>query len=243
MLSRKTKLALVAAASMLVSVAAQAVPVFSLTNVTGVWQNVVPQSALTEIEYQTVGGVTQVRWGQNVKPINQKSGYGFDGAAPAAVPFFLGTDFLLGTFTHYNLPISLNSSILSAELLVNFSITVDDVVVGDVVLASFLHNETNNQTCSPKPSCTDDHVTLTATSGTTIFNYAGFEYTLDIIGFSTNGGATTIETFDTIENRNNTAGLYATLTSRPISVPEPGTLGLFGMALLAIGFMKRRQTV
>jgi PEP-CTERM motif-containing protein len=242
MLSRKTQLALVAAASIFVSVAAQAVPVFTLSSATGVWQNVVPQSGLTEIEYQTVLGESQVRFGQDAKAISAKSGYGFKGAAPPSMPFTLGSDFLLGTFTHYNLPISPNSSITSAELLVSFSITVDAQVVADVVLASFLHNETNN-TCNPKPSCTDDHVTLAATSGITMFTYGGFEYTLDITGFSTNGGATTLETFDTKEGLKNSAGLYANLTARQIStVPEPGTLGLFGVALLAIGLVKRRRT-
>src|SRR5688572_13460385 len=103
MSSRKIKFALIAAASMFISVAAQAVPVFTLSSATGVWQNVVPQSGSTEIEYQTVAGESQVRFGQSTKPIHQKSGYGFDGAAPAAVPFILGSDFLLGTFTHYNL--------------------------------------------------------------------------------------------------------------------------------------------
>ena len=239
MLSRKTKLALVAATAMFVSVAAQAVPVFTLSSVTGAWQYVVPQSGLTELSYPNVAGDEQVRWGATGQAINNKSGYGFKGSAPPPIPFILGDDFLLGTFTHFNLPITPNSSILSAELLVTFSITVDAVVVGDIVLASFFHNETVNQ-CAGL-NCSDDHVTLTAASGITNFEYDGFLYTLDITGFSTNSGVTTIDTFDTKEGLNNSAGLYANVTSTPITVPEPGTLGLFGMALLAIGLMKRRQ--
>lgn len=236
----KTKLALVAAATMLFSVASQAA-VIKLTAVNAVWQNVTPVSVTnTNIQYQTVGNSVQVRWGAASQPISSRSGYGFAAAALPVADLSLGNPFLLGNFTHFNLPITAGTSITGAELRVSFQITVDGIAINDMVLASFIHTETPNS-CTPLPTCANDLVSLQTTSSTTQFVHNNVEYTLDVLGFSTNNGGNIVEDFSTVENRNNTASLYAKLVGQPLNVPEPETMGLLGMALVALSLAKRAK--
>ena len=64
---------------------------------------------------------------------------------------------------------------------------------------------------------------VTFTSGSTV-------YTLMLVGFSTNGGATYTSQFLSPEDSTATADIYATITSHVLPVPEPR-----GAALLALG--------
>ena len=68
------------------------------------------------------------------------------------------------------------------------------------------------------------------------FNFSRVDYTLKLIGFSSDGGNTFVNEFNTPENAVANATLYAEITAAPnnVDVPEPTTisgLGLLGFYL------------
>ncbi|MGA9379259.1 MAG: choice-of-anchor K domain-containing protein [Phormidium sp.] len=67
------------------------------------------------------------------------------------------------------------------------------------------------------------------------FNYDGVDYTLELVGFSSDGGQTIVNEFNSPEGSIATASLYGKITAftppTPQSVPEPGTI----IALSALG--------
>jgi hypothetical protein len=66
-------------------------------------------------------------------------------------------------------------------------------------------------------------------------------YYFNLLGFSTNGGATISAVFQTEEGKANTAGLYGVVTARPITAPDPGSsLLLLGMALAGLRAWRKR---
>ena len=73
----------------------------------------------------------------------------------------------------------------------------------------------------------------TAGLSSSSFNVGGIDYTLQLLGFSTDGGVSIINEFSAQENATATAGLYGRITAAPI--PTPALLpGLIGMGLAAM---------
>ncbi|WP_372942880.1 beta strand repeat-containing protein, partial [Shewanella sp.] len=122
----------------------------------------------------------QVRWGQTN---GSKSGYGFiDNDDVLNGEVTLNQDIVLGTFTHYNYPISSGSSITAATMDVVFNIIDSFGNVTPVTLTlNFSHNETPNSGADPR-----DIVTVGNTNVT--FNYEGDLYTIQVIGFKDDNG-------------------------------------------------------
>ncbi|WP_434931088.1 Ig-like domain-containing protein [Shewanella sp. HL-SH5] len=122
----------------------------------------------------------QVRWGTTN---GAQSGYGFmDNDAALNGEVTLNQDIVLGTFTHYNYPISSGSSITAATMDVVFNV-IDSFgnVTGVTLKLNFSHNETPNNGPDPR-----DIVTIGQTNVT--FNYEGDLYTIQVIGFRDNNG-------------------------------------------------------
>ncbi|MGL5468473.1 MAG: Ig-like domain-containing protein, partial [Shewanella sp.] len=141
-------------------------------------------------------GLDQIRWGN---PINTyKSGYGFiDNDSALNGQFALNQDIILGTFTHYNFPISSGGAITKATMDVTFSVTDAYGVVTPVTLkVNFDHNETPNDDNNPEAS--KDIIKVGNTNVT--FEHQGQVYTLQVIGFRVPGTNQVVTEIKTAEN-------------------------------------------
>jgi hypothetical protein len=229
---------LAGAAALALAAQAAAVPV-TISVVGADFNDVVGGTNVNFTNSDGIAGNEEVRWGTPAE--GGQSGYRFDSAAPPAFVVETGTQFSLGDFTHFNFPIVAGTSIsgLSLDIMADLEVEGNPVSEGPFVF-SFLHNETTNG-CSPLPTCANDIVSFSNLVSSDSFNVNGVDYTLTLLGFMQGGVFT--EFFSTIENQANTAQLIASFTAvlPPVTVPEPGTLLLFGAALAGLGMARRRQ--
>ncbi|HGY0994001.1 TPA: choice-of-anchor K domain-containing protein [Aeromonas salmonicida subsp. pectinolytica] len=144
----------------------------------------------------------QIRWGGKNE---NKSGYGFadnDAALNGEIP--LNEEIKLGTFTHYNYPVSSGTAINTVTMQATFSVTDSMGRVTPVtVTINFNHNETPNDWADPR-----DIITIgTATAS---FNFEGKVYSLEVLGFRDSGG-NVVKTIYTNENASNSFDLIVKL--------------------------------
>lgn len=99
---------------------------------------------------------------------------------------------------------------------------------------SYLFNILNTPNTSGDPIADGDRLQFSTTGlSLSTFNVDGVDYTLQLLGFSTDLGTTIISEFNSLENTTATAGLYGQITAAPIPTPAllPGLIGL-GVAAL-----------
>lgn len=223
--------------------APKVIAAIDVQSVSGIWQNSVgsPQPAFS----QSFNGANTnfIQWGVKTSNYGQ-SGYKFVGNAPptiSSVP--LDTPFALGTFTHYNFPITQDGgSLTSTDLAVamNFTINGQAQVLNNVY--TFLHNETPNVNLNLSNPINNDIVSfLNNTSKQQIINIGGVDYVLNLIGFSTSPDGPLVSQFSTTERQINTATLFAEFTRASVEVPEPSTYMLLAGMLLVIGMSRGRN--
>ncbi|MED5466551.1 MAG: choice-of-anchor K domain-containing protein, partial [Pseudomonadota bacterium] len=106
------KLLIASAAVALFAAGSAQAAVIQLTGVSGLWTTTNPSGPAV-----SGGGTNEIRWGTPANQQNQQSGYRFDGSAPPAVNVNENIDFDLGTFTHFNYPIT-GTSLSNASLTV-----------------------------------------------------------------------------------------------------------------------------
>lgn len=233
-----------------IAVAAAAPVTVTVNSVVGEWTSVSGGNALEGLN------TNEVRWGSNGQSTATKSGYRFDGAAPPVQgPFGVGVVFDLGTFTHFNFPISAGTAITGATLKITIDATITNGITQNITLSSFFdfaHNETSNFV-DPSITCPDgtaagsgvnvngcaDIVTPTLNVGASdSIVIDGQTYVFSTTGFDIGSS------FATVEQATNTATLKGTFTVRPtppIQTSEPGLIGLFGLGLLGLGYASRRR--
>jgi hypothetical protein len=185
-------------------------------------------------------GSCSVRWGTPLTA-GGKSGLGFD--EPASLPsgITLGSPFLLGTLTHYNRTIAAGTAASSSDLTLDVSL---DLPATKSFSWTFTIDETPNiaGTCvyPGAPPCSDK-ITFSANPGSEFFSIGGVDYTLQILGFSTDGGTTTASEFISNEGADNQAQLYARLSARKPGVPTPGALSLFAIGLAGLAYRRGKK--
>ncbi len=186
--------------------------------------------------------VWQIRWGTSTG--SGQSGLGFDPAQPPTLSTSPDTLFNLGTLFHYNNPIN-------GDVPTSITLTLSTAIAGAIPATlpfafGFAVDETPNSgpvgSC-PYPSTVpcSDKITFTNIDTMNVFTLGGNPYTMELVGFSFDGGTTFTNQFISNEGTTNQAALYAKFTAPHSTVPEPHSFLVLATALLGLGWVARAR--
>ncbi|MCG8636588.1 MAG: THxN family PEP-CTERM protein [Desulfobacterales bacterium] len=178
----------------------------------------------------------QIRWGRPASG-NGQSGLGFTGSASYGSPltFDSGEAFSIGQLRHFNNPIRSGSA--ASEAFLDISMSFSDPDGLDNVFDFTLGIDETPNTSDPEESA--DHISISDGSMTQVFEYAGIQYTFELLGFGETADDL-VSSFTSYEGGTNDTELWGKITaSNP--VPEPTTMLLFGFGLLGFANVARRK--
>ena len=234
-------------------------------DLSGIW------SARTPASVTISGGQQTLSWGVPSNPGNNQSSLVINNPpANDTVDTYIGGGAIPSTFnatsvslTHNNNVIQTGSSLATATLELDLKLTPLLPSPGSttpIIPVSYKidFNETpNSGTCavsSPTP-CNDIFVLLTGLLNTS-FMYDSQEYFINAFPITTGGKLSTLPNaaclaagapngctgFTTPENDSTKLDFGFTVSTMPLSVPEPGSMALLGLALGALALTNRKRS-
>jgi len=217
---------------------------------TGEWTNVVSTDIndVYSVANGDDGGLATFNWGEggSYPATSFDNQFTFDGIGSDGAPFdplWSTVDeeaFLLGNFSYRNGSTSNSFGIDGVDLMIELAI-MDPVEVISTYDFGFSIVNTPNDTGNP---VTDgDIVIASSVLSDVTFNYDGIDYTLELLGFSSDGGQTVRTDFSSPEGATVEAGIYGRITAADTpnpAVPEPGTWMLITVGLSGLVFVRRK---
>jgi len=190
------------------------------------WGNVVIDDPNT----LTGVGTNEITWNMSLSS-GDHSGFRFDNTTPFSTQ--TNTAFSLGDFTYINYPTGENLE--SAELYIDAFIDIGGTFLNTNSMSVPFSLHPISGKCG-NPICTRDQIKLKGSESLGTFNVGGMEYSLDILGFMTDGKLKNV--LHVFDNDQSTASLMAEF--RAVKLSEPGTFGLLLAGLTALVWSRRR---
>lgn len=227
-----TKAAALALTLSVASMVAIAGPVVATAD--AVWVNPLPSGTSP---YVTTGvGTSAFTWGNGAPP----NSLNFVGAS---ISSNTETAFKVGTITYYNGTTALGTNPDSIELALTLDFT--DPSIGLITSDYTFDLVTTPNSSDPVASA--DYVYFPTAFSSTSFLIGGVSYNVALTGFqnvSTGGGFldSSSTQFHVEEGQTASADLFAIVTTRTSTVPEPQTLALVLAAFAALGMAHRQSS-
>jgi hypothetical protein len=189
-------------------------------------------------------GTHEFKWGQAITDdpdfgteANKLTFTGIDKNKPFLAK--VGSLFKVGSLTYSNGIVPLGTNVDSVPLNLNLSFT-NPVNYSEEFKFDFELYNTPNLGATPEENA-DSVIIMNKYGDRSFTDDQGIEYLLEMIGFSQDGGITTVNKFDVLEREQTTAGIYARITrvTPTKQIPEPS--GLVGISALSIYFFFRRN--
>jgi hypothetical protein len=208
-------------------------------SVLGSWINVNSSDAtdVYSVNNNDAATVSTFNWGvPATTPFNNQ--FTFDGLGFSGVNE--NDPFAIGLFDYRNGSTYNSTGINGVDLQVGLTLTSPTAVSDNYTFSFNIINTPNN---TGNPVTDGDIVNVASAYSPTAFSFGGIDYTLNLLGFSSDGGATIRNDFSSPEGGQQRALLYARITSEiPHGVPEPASLSFVGMGLIAlVGLIRRRR--
>ncbi|SDJ34717.1 choice-of-anchor K domain-containing protein [Lutimaribacter saemankumensis] len=203
---------------------------------TGAWTN--PDGTFGyAINNADAGGTADVTWGTPISGSTDNL-WSFDGAGSdggAGWTAGVGSVFSVGDFSYRNGSVT-STNFAGADLSVTLAITSPLSVTE---LFSFEFDVINTPNNTGDPVLDGDIASIVSGASSQTFTYLGDKYTLNLLGFSSDGGSTIVSGFNVPENATAGASLYGKITLAPIPLPAGAPLLLTGVAGFA--WLRRRK--